>query len=266
MPLAIDTAAFFATNPGAGFTTATNSPGDSNRVRDFQSGSKAILTQVIRKGAAAGAVRIFSPVMHDAVRGITFQTSESPSRFLLPAEIGEPMQAGDTLTIQLTGGTAETDLAVLQFYYQDLAGSAARLFMWQDIVGAIEHVKPLLVAVNSGGTPGTWVDTALNATEDLFKADRQYAVLGYVTDVVLGAIAVKGSDTGNLRVGGPGQTTSDNTSNFFVNESQRHNTPMIPVIKANNKAAAFVSIVNDVANVAANVQLVLALLAPTFAL
>lgn len=264
MGVAVDTIAFSAVNPGVAGAIATPATGDTNRIREFATTSKAGLHQVIRKAATAGFVQIVTPVFHDAVRGIRFTTAETPSRFLSPRETFEPVMPGDTLAITISGGSAETDLVVLGIYYNDLLGVTARLFSWSDIVGKIEHIKPVQVAVTTSASIGTWQDTILNVTEDLLKADRKYAVLGYVTDVALGAVALKGSELGNLRVGGPGLPFSDLTSNFFVDESVRHNMPYIPVISANNRSAIFVSTVNDLASTAANVQIILGLLPPSF--
>lgn len=265
MGLACETVGFSVANPGATFTAVTMASGDSNRVREFSRGSQCALHAITRQGATSGAIRIFSAVMHDVVRGITIITPETPTSAVLEPFVGEPMQPADTLTIQGTGGTAETEVGTATFWYQDVLGLQARLFKYSDIQGAVEHLKPVEIDCTPNGSAGTWSDTALNNTEDLLKADRKYAVLGYLTDTAVASVAVKGSETGNVRIGGPGLTTSYFTSRWFVDQAIYHNLPYIPVISANNKAAIFASIITTATSGTVKVQLMLALLAASFA-
>ena len=86
-----------------------------------------------------------------------------------------------------------------------------------------------------------WLDTAINATEDNLHANTDYAVLGYTIDVACIAVGIKGIDTSNLRVCGPGSTSSIATGDYFWENALRENLPMIPVFNSANNAATFVS-------------------------
>lgn len=257
---AIDTVVGHAANPGATFTGVTFNSGDSGAVRSFPATNSARIERVLRGGATSGAVRVLSPRLHDNVRGITFTSPESPSIFMMPQKIGQTVYPQDTLTVQLTGGTAETDLAALSIYYDSLPGSDARLHNWGDIASLITEIKPLEVDVTNSATIGTWTDTVITTTEDLLIANRDYAVLGYVTDTSISLVGIKGTETGNLRIAGPGTTATDDTSQFFVDWSDREGTPHIPVINSANKGAIFVSTADVVASTTPKVQLILALL------
>lgn len=191
MGLAIDTLAFHATNPGAAGAAVVAATGDSATIRNYTPGTAARIEQVIRDGATEGFVQILSPSLHDDVRGLRWTTAEAPAHFLLNEGLSEPVQSGDALAITASGGTAETDNVILGVYYQDAPGLAAPLRNWADIQGAIEHVKILEVDVTNSASPGTWTDTVITQTENLLKADRLYAVLGYITDVSQSCIAVK---------------------------------------------------------------------------
>lgn len=264
MPLAIETIAFRVANPGTTFSAVTLATGDSAVVRQFNPQSRALLEQVYRQGATSGGWRVLSPTLHDNVTGITLITAETPSVFPMPDYIGQPVQPGDTLTIQGTGGTAETEVGALTIYYQDVLGLAATLYNWSDIANAIEHIKPFEVDCSVGGTAGVWVDTLFNATDKQAKADRKYAILGYITDTALAAIAIKGGETGNVRLGGPGTTNAEDTSDFFVDESNRMGTPHIPVVSANNFGSTNVSIVTTATSGTAKVTLLTGLLKAGF--
>lgn len=262
MPLALDAVAFSKTNPGTSITAAgavaVVATGDSFTIRNFPQTAMCRLVGVTRTGATAGAVRITSPMLHDNVRGIQFETSESPSVFLMPRDIGQPMIAEDTLAVSVSGGTNEIDGGVMFFHYTDLLGASARLKMWSDISGMIRYIKPVQVAISSQGGSDAWVDTALNATEDLMHANKDYAVLGYMTDAACAAVGVKGIETGNLRVCGPGPTSTLDITDIFITLSERLGLPYIPIINSANKQSIFVSMFAPVAAISPNIQLILA--------
>lgn len=258
MGLAIDTILASKANPGAGPTAAVVANGNSATVRSFNAPAYASLEQIIRAGATKGFAQVRSPLFHDDVRGIRVLTSEEVSTYLLPRAAAQPLTSQDTLTLELAGGTAETDLMALGVFYSDVAGTAARLHSWGDISGIVKSIKPLEVAVEASATIGQWVDTVITADEDLLHANTDYAVLGYMTDTQLAVIGVLGQETGNLRVCGPGVTDPVDTSDIFVQLSEYHGSPRIPVINAANKGSIYVSVADIAASTAANVSLVLA--------
>lgn len=265
MGLAIETVGFHVANPSTTYTAVTMATGDSNVVRQFARGTEARLEHLTRQGATAGAWRVRSATLHDNVRGITYKFAETPSSLWMPDYIGQRVQPGDTLTIEGTGGTAETEVGSATLYYQDVDGLSAKLYSWGDIRGAIEHLKPLEVDVTTSGTAGVWSDTLLTATDGQQKADRKYAVLGWTTDTALAAVAVLGGETGNVRMGGPGLLSPRETAHWFIQESERMGTPHIPVISALNFGSSYVSVLASATSTAAVVFLQLALLTDGFA-
>lgn len=265
MGMAAETVAFFATNPGAAGLAATMATGDSNRVRTFNPQAPGKILSASRQGVTEGFLQVASPALHDNVRGIRFITSETPTSFALPREIGQPLVSGDTLNFTLSGGAAEVDGGTLTSFYQDLSGISARLHMWADLAGQVEHIKVLEVDFNTAATAMQWQDTVITTTEDLLNADRSYAVLGYSTDIAMAAVGLKGQETGNLRLCGPGVTRTDDTADYFAELAETYGLPMIPVISANNKGSIFVCAAAVQVATAAKVCLYLARLSPTFA-
>lgn len=258
MGLAVDTISTFVANPGSAGAAVTVATGDSLVVRNFAPSDFAKLTKVIRVGATEGFVQVLSPLIHDDVRGIRFITTETPSVLSFPQNIGQPLQPSDTLAVTVSGGTAETDQAVLQIYYSNVLGTAARLHMWGDISGNIKNVKILDTVCDASGTQGQWKDTVITTTEDLLHVNSDYAVLGVMSDIALAAVGVRGQETGNLRVCTVGTTTTDDTSDAFIRESERLGVPYIPVISPLNKGSIYASVVNDGSHATCHIQLVLA--------
>ena len=160
--------------------------------------------------------------------------------------------------MSISGGTAETDLVALSLYYSNLDGADARLFNWSDIKPNIQALRPVEVDVTNSGTAGTWVDTLITTTESPLKANHYYAVLGYICDVNSAVVGVKGAETANLRICGPGTTASDDTSDFFIRWSEREGTPHIPRLNATNAGSYYVSTADNTASSTVKVQLQLA--------
>jgi hypothetical protein len=264
MPLCVDTVAGSVANPGAGGAAVAVAAGDTFTVRNFNVQAGAKLLGVIRGGATAGFARVRSPLLHDPTQGIRFFSGQAVSTFLFPQEVGQPLRASDALTVEVSGGGAETDAVALQVYYADLPGASARLHSWGDISGVIKNIKPIVVAIATGAA-GTWVDTVITTTEDLTHANTDYAVLGYVVDVATMVVGIKGTDTANFRVAGPGTTLAEDTSSYFVQRSVREGVPYIPVFNAANKASTFVSSFHHGATQNVNVTLVCAELSQNLA-
>jgi hypothetical protein len=242
MGLAIDTAVYAVTNPGAtpSNDNTTAATGDSKTVRNFAQSGKAGLEFISRQGTTAGFVRVMSPRMHDVSKGLTYLPGETPAARLFPFEVEQPLYSGDSLQITVSGGTAEADAAALGIYYTDLPGSDAKLKMLADVVPNLVNLKSVEIDVTQSGTAFTWVDAAITTTENLLKADTWYAVLGFDTDTAALVIGVKGPETANLRIGGPGPTSTIATNDYFIRQSQATGKPFIPVFNANNRAAYFV--------------------------
>lgn len=257
---AIDTVGAFITNTAA-LGNATPSPGDSFNTRAFQDPNTAKLEQIILKGTGARTVRVTSPVFHDAVRGITFISAQAPTQMNMPQDVGQSIRPNDALTVQLNSGAADSTVAALGFYYSQLPGVNARLYNYGDIAGLIKNIKPVEVDCVASANIGTWVDTSITATENLLHANTDYAVLGYNVDVAVAVVAIRGGDTGNLRIGGPGSVLQDTTVDFFIDMADRHSVPHIPVINAANAGNTVVSVLDNAAGTAVKVQLILAELA-----
>ena len=259
MGIAADTVLASITGAQAALTAATIANGDSANVRNFPATGAAYLEGLSYAATTKGSVQVRSPRLHDDVRGIQMTPGESPSHFLLPREIAQVLYPGDNLTVEMSGClAAETDVLALHVYYTDLPGISARLRSWGDISGLVKNIKVLEVDAPAPGAAGTWADTVINATEDLLRANEDYAVLGYLLDVGGGVVGIRGTDTGNLRICGPATTATDDTSDYFVRLSALTGRPHIPVINASNKGNTFVTVGQPTALAAQKVQLVLA--------
>ena len=219
MGLAIDTQAGYTTAPGGTLTALTAGTGQSFAVKNFAAGSAAYLEGIIRSGAEAGEIRYRSPMMHDLSQGSHFAVATGKSDNLMRCELCQPLRSGDIPTFEVSGAAALSDVGVVQYYYQDLPGAAARLYNLADISPLVLHVLGYKVAAAASATIGSWGDVLVNVTYDVLMGDHDYAVLGYETDTAVGAVAIYGPDTANMRVGGPGLVGPVSTRDYFVRQS-----------------------------------------------
>lgn len=226
------------TNPGAALTALTANSGNSFTVRDYPDGQRAYLEGMWTQQATAGAFRVHSPRMHDDVRGIQFTSANANVRNLFGDWDEQFLFPNDPLTVEQSGGGAEVDSGALLVYYENLPGIDARLMTWDQVKPNIVNHVTQVVATVGPATSGDWsAGTVITTTSNLLKADTDYAVLGYTVDAEVLAVGLSSSDTGNLRVGGPGPIEPIETRDWFVSLSQMHGTPHIPVFNSNNRGS-----------------------------
>jgi hypothetical protein len=242
MGLAIETIAGRAVNPGAALPglQLTNNTGSSFTVRSAADNSKISLQSLWAKGLAGGVLNLHSPRMHDNTTGISMPYGVNVPVDLLAESPPQPLFPNDPLFATITGGAAETDCGYATILYQDLDGIAAVLSTEAEITPNIKNLVTVRVTVTAAVTTGDWSPgTALNATDDKLHADETYAVLGMIPTNQVGAVAIAGADTGNLRVGMPGAADAlgFDSRYYFLLQSRISGDPFIPVIKANNKGS-----------------------------
>lgn len=245
---AIDTIACFSTQGAAApFPVAlAAAPGDSLAVRNFPSGQTASLEAIFYSAGGGQKVRVQSPNLHDNQTGLTFAPAEVPAQFLLPGDASVNLQANDQLVVSGGIAAAGTISAGLQVYYSQLPGIQARLHSWGDISGNYRYIKSVEVDLAAIAV-GAWTDTLITATENQLHANKDYAVLGYQCSAAMDFVGVKGSATGNLRVCGPGASSTLDITEYFVYMSQTNGVPYIPVFNSDDRFAFYVSAFNHAA-------------------
>lgn len=246
-------------NPGAALTAITSNTGDTLQVPSFNRSSPALLENCWAQEGTPGVLRIRSPKLHDNVQGIRLTVPSTSAYPLLPLDADQPLVTLDTLTVELSGGGAETDVAVLSMYIQDMDGANQNLATWEQIAPRIINLLTNEVDCTAPATQGNWTaGNALNFTFDQLHAQSSYAILGYEVSAACAAVAVAGPDTSQLKIGGPGVTDPQTTRDYFVQMSKRSGRPHIPVIKQANKGATTVYTLSANAPAAINVGLILA--------
>jgi hypothetical protein len=209
-------------------------------------------------GAAGGFTRTRSPRLHDNVNGIENIYDAATVRALLTGYERETLYPQDTLTYEITGDAGDTDGLTSLLYYEDLPGTSARLYNWAEIAPRVLHEMRALVAITTGGTKGNYGGaTPINSLQDQFKANTDYAIVGYKTDHELQSVGIRSSDFGNLRVGGPGCKEAIETRDWFVRLNEDIGLPAIPVFNAANKANTLVDVIANTTGTAVNLSIIM---------
>lgn len=232
-------------NTNGVITAATPGSGDTFAVRNMPGGQNATLEGVWAQQAAAGVVRIRSNRIHDPAQAIRYRVASNVIRELTDDCENQILRSQDALIVEQSGGAAETDSLSLLINYPSIDGLNARLATWEQIKGRIVNIMTQEVPVAGPVTAGDWSPgTVINTAFDTLKAGVDYACLGYITDTACNAIALRGSDSGNVRIGGPGPLEPLETRNWFRKMSQFMNAPAIPIFNMANKLAisAFVAL------------------------
>lgn len=238
----------YVTAPSTTYTAWTMCAGDTLSVRNCPQGAKIHLLNMWADNQAAGFLRVRSALLHDNVIGMTAGVFISEVYPLMPANQGQTLISQDLLTVEQTGSATGGDIesGALLIYYEDLPGAAARLATWDQIRGRIESYMLVTNTISTGTAGGYSGEEAITAEVDQWKANRDYALIGYLNGAEACTIGWRGPDTSNLRVAGPGMDTNRNlTRNWFADLSMQTGLATIPIINAANKAATLIDAVQD---------------------
>lgn len=265
--MAMDTITGFVTAPGATLTAQTAAAGDSFTVRNATPGKSILLLDAWAWNQAAGIWRVRSPKLTDNVQGLRFRVPGNSQSFpFFDEELPQILYAQDQLIFEQSGSAVggQIESSSTMVWYEDIGGIAARLTTYDDVQKRGVELFTQEVSCVSAATGGYTGQAVLNSTFDLMKANTDYAVLGYLVDASCVTVCLRGADTGNLRVAGPGnQLLRDVTRYWFRNLSESLGRPAIPIINSANKANTFCDVVASQAAGTFNINWLMMELAPT---
>jgi len=251
------------------YDALTPNSNQSFTVRYYQDGTSAYLEDIwLAFAAHPGLISIKSPRLHDDVLGINLAatplgagsgSADFNPQTVLPGFIQQKLYSSDVLSVTVNGTASDKAVGVFNVRYENLGGVNARLYHWNEIQPNIANIVGIEVTPTASGTVGVLGSgVALNSTTSRFKANVDYAWLGYQTSIPVAAIVMNGVDLGNLNVGGPGDWDIDDTGDFFIQQSITYQTAHIPVVNSLNVGGTFVSIADIAASTAPTVTLLMA--------
>lgn len=252
--MAVTTAAGYGT-----WTAAAGYTGQSATVRNTALGSKISLEAFWQESAQAGGFRVRSPRLHDNVRGLEFNAPATTPVNAMGLRPFTPLVAQDLLIVEASGAAADATGVFLQVSYDSLPGSDGNYASWAQIKPRIVDTMTQEYVASAVATANTWsAGAALNTTSDLMKANTWYALLGYVTSVTFGAVAIQGPDTGGLKIGGPAIANALETREWFLWMDEFGEVPGIPIINSANKSGTFIYLGDPGSTVTSNIDFLFA--------
>lgn len=240
-PAAILTGASKANTTGGTFADSlTANSSDSLTIPTFLSGAGRIVAAWMGDSDSSAEFEVYSTRtegFHDTVNGLrlafpyftgTATTSSAITAFKDELEI--PVYPGDTLTIKVTSTAADDVAFVYETVYDDLPGVGAAQFMtWSQVQSLYDGTMGLLWGPTASATAGAWgASRAITADDNRFQGLKWYALLGGVPRTPVVAASFVSNVWGGQRIGFPSGGLDLNTSDWFVQRSQRHGLPLIP--------------------------------------
>lgn len=245
--MGIEVVSGFVTGAGAVLTAVTVNSGNSLQVRSAPFDKKVqLLSAWAFNDTAAGVLRVRSPRLHDNVQGIRLRVVNNNTDDILCGVAdrcyAQKLIPQDTLVVELSGSAANIDTGHLLIQYDDLPGISGRFIDNDLLMSAGVNRIGQEVSVTTTAASGQYTgQVAINVTNDNFKANTDYALLGATCDTRVGAIRIQGVDTGNLGIGIPGEPTMRHVyANFFQRLADAYKKPLIPVFNSANKSAILV--------------------------
>lgn len=264
MPPVLDTVTSTGTAIGAALAATTINNGDSFTIKNAALSSDVFLLNFWVDVQLAGIARIRSPKLHDNTDGIRTRTRVNCLEPLMPWGIPQRLVPQDTEIVELQGSVTGGDIeSVTQLiYYADMPSQGTRFITPDTLKQRMVDYFPNRLAITIGSTAAYTGARAINADQDLLQANTDYAVIGMTTDLRVGTIALRGPDTGNLRVSCPGgadvQDAMSRYCRWFRDLSLGYGFPLIPVINSANKGGTQIDVMGDENGGTSNVTLWLA--------
>lgn len=238
-------------------------PGDSLTIKN---GTAARCLAIWADLQGAGVIQLIRPTSgHDTTRDLRFELAASQIELLTALGIAFPLAPQETLLPTITGSVVagDVDTVVMLNEYDNLNGLGdQRLLGWDEVERRMENLVTLDVTIAAAVGPAFAAsEETIFADSDLLKANREYAIIGYRVRQECAAVYVKGPDTSNLRIGGPGNDLQGEvTAQWFAMLSRAYGRPMIPVVNIGNKGSTVVGVHADENAGNINVSFILALL------
>jgi hypothetical protein len=248
MGYAMELVAGFTTAPGATITAVTLAAGNSLTVRNARLDSRAWLLSLWTDHQVAGIVHLRSAKLHDNVQGIRARTMISEVQPVLPRRFRQPLVPQDTLILAQSGSAVAGDIESACFlaFYEDLPGTDGQFIDAGTLAEKTIEIVTVETSHTTAATGGYSGEVALNSSFDLLKANEYYALIGYDVSAECAAVRIRGADTGNLGVGGPGSDTDRHlTRDWFRGLAADFDMPLIPVFNSANKGGILCDAVQD---------------------
>lgn len=251
---------YSATQPNTGLA-GTALTGDSLQIANNQGAELPRIIAWWAKNQTAGYHQLTSASAHDTTRGLRVNVATTDIDQLLPIGFAIPIVPQETLALTLTGSNTAGDVeqGALLVHYPNLPGVSGRFIDWDECHRRTRALTTISATL-TGAAAGYTGEELIQSESDLLHTNQDYAVLGFSTNTACNSIYLRGPDTGNVKVGCPGNANDrDVMSTFFCMLSRAHGgAKTIPVINSGNRGQTYIGFQQDENNVSPLVTMHLA--------
>jgi hypothetical protein len=256
-------------NVGATLTALTVNAGDSLTVKSFFPPSKChVVTLWGNQQAQSNLLQIKAPSFHDNVNGSIFAQQANTRQIVSPLSLSQTVESQETIAY-LANGTAvagDVQTAHLALFYENLQGAEQKLITYDEMVSRKKYLTTVQVNITLGVVTGEYTGNAtINSLYDQFKANTDYAILGYTTTEAVAnsvsAVRISGADFSGYPILAPVNSLNPQmTENFFVDLSKAYGVGLIPVFNSANKASTIIDMCSNENGTTATITFILAML------
>jgi hypothetical protein len=259
MGRALELITFQATAPGSTPAAASALTGDSGTIRNAIKKQRLLAAWAQRQ--TQGLTRITSPLLHDNARGIQYLTNSGITDICIIDAPFQELVAQDTLSVAISGSATAGDIeqSAMLIQYDDLPGIDGNFIDAATLARRAVARFSVTVTLTAVATGQYSTAAAINATEDYFKANTEYAIVGVQGSALCTSYGVRAPDWGNLRIGMfGGINKGETTNNWFKILSMNGGGQCIPVFNSSNKGSVLCDFSDDenAASIGARFQLV----------
>jgi len=222
--------------------------GQSFTLRSQDPSSKLYLVDLMTNFAVTSDVSIRSPRMHDNVLGIDINSLNINEVASYLKGVKQEMVQQDNLQVVggVGGGAATFDNVFISLWYENLVGMSGDLRNWADIKLNIKNLLSVRFVLAASAVGNWGAAAAINATDDLFKANTKYAILGVISSDVQSVVGLSGPCTGNVILGIPAvRPLLGVISAYLVDLSIKSELACIPVMESSDKAGTFLTLADQ---------------------
>jgi hypothetical protein len=239
----IEILSYSATQPNTGAAAAAFT-GDSLTIKNDRSKDGPEILSIWAFNQVEGFHQVAFPTGHDTTRGWRTVVEATDITDRLDLGISMPVTAQELLTITIAGSNTAGDVETghMLLHYRDLPGIDQRNLTWPQVQRRREKLTTIQATITGSGAGYSGTEL-ITADSDLLLANRDYALLGIETVTPVGAVWLTGPDTGNVRVGVPGNALRpDLAGAYFAVLSRAYDLATIPVINSGNRASTSIGV------------------------
>jgi len=240
----LQTLAYQKDAPGTTPVLADPVTGDSLTLRAVSPGQKIFLVDwMLCSQGVAGEHRLIWTSAHDTSYGLAALADTEPRRIRPISRHPATFESAEVIKPYVSGSATagEAAFGCLQMLYDQVPGAEGQYMSPDELAGRGKQPMDWIKSITHSAKL-TWTDGGtLDSARDVWKRDKKYAWIGAKMGANIVALAIRGPDTGNVRVAVlPERNDRVKSLEYFIDLSQMLGRGLIPVIEGANVGATSV--------------------------